>query len=258
MPIAVDDAGTRVDELERADVDAVVVTPAHQHPTGVVLAGERRAALLAWLRERDAIAIEDDYDAEYRYDRAAVGALQGLDPDRVVYAGSASKTLAPALRLGWLVVPPPLLEARLPTRSCWPTGAPPASSSTPSPTSSPAANSTATCVACAPAIAPPRRAHRGAQPTHFPRPTIRGMAAGLHVTVYLPDSDDEQAIREEASARRIEIETMSDFRPDARERPPALMLGYAQMPEPAIRAGIRELSEAVRAARRRKAGSASR
>ena len=85
--------------------DAVVVTPAHQHPTGVVLSGERRTALLAWLRERDAIAIEDDYDAEYRYDRAAVGALQGLEPDRVVYAGSASKTLAPALRLGWLVVP---------------------------------------------------------------------------------------------------------------------------------------------------------
>ena len=71
-----------------------------------MLRGERRAALLAWLRAHDAIAIEDDYDAEYRYDRAAVGALQGLEPDRIVYAGSASKTLAPALRLGWLVVPP--------------------------------------------------------------------------------------------------------------------------------------------------------
>ena len=74
-----------------------------------MLSGERRTALLGWLRERDAVAIEDDYDAEYRYDRAAVGALQGLEPDRVAYAGSASKTLAPALRLGWLVVPPRLL-----------------------------------------------------------------------------------------------------------------------------------------------------
>ena len=111
VPIGVDAAGTRVDRLEQADVDAVVLTPSHQHPTGVVLAGERRTALLAWLRDRDAIAIEDDYDAEYRYDRAAVGALQGLDPDRVVYAGSASKTLAPALRIGWLVVPPALLKA---------------------------------------------------------------------------------------------------------------------------------------------------
>ena len=89
----------------------MVLTPAHQHPTGVVLTGERRAALLAWLRESGAIAIEDDYDAEYRYDRAAIGALQGLDPDHVIYAGSASKTLAPALRIGWLVVPPALVDA---------------------------------------------------------------------------------------------------------------------------------------------------
>ena len=112
--IGVDEAGTRVDELEHADADAVVLTPAHQHPTGVVLTGERRTALLAWLRASDAIAIEDDYDAEYRYDRAAIGALQGLDPDRVIYAGSASKTLAPALRIGWLVVPPSLLRSRQP------------------------------------------------------------------------------------------------------------------------------------------------
>jgi GntR family transcriptional regulator/MocR family aminotransferase len=109
--ISVDEAGTRIEELRQARADAVVLTPAHQHPTGVVLTGERRTALLAWLRERRAIAIEDDYDAEYRYDRAAVGALQGLDPDLVVYAGSVSKTLAPALRIGWLVVPPALLEA---------------------------------------------------------------------------------------------------------------------------------------------------
>ena len=123
-----------IDELERADADAVVLTPAHQHPTGVVLTGERRTALLAWLRAHDTIAIEDDYDAEYRYDRAAVGALQGLDPDRVIYAGSASKTLAPALRIGWLVVPPALLEPS-PTRSSSPTAGPPASNSTRSRTS---------------------------------------------------------------------------------------------------------------------------
>ena len=76
----------------------------------MVLAPERRVALLAWLREHDAIAVEDDYDAESRYDRAAVGALQGLDREHVIYAGSASKTLAPALRLGWLALPADLLD----------------------------------------------------------------------------------------------------------------------------------------------------
>jgi GntR family transcriptional regulator/MocR family aminotransferase len=111
VPVAVDDDGVRIEELERVEADALVLTPAHQHPTGAVLAGERRPAVLEWLRARGAIAIEDDYDAEYRYDRAAVGALQGLAPDRIVYAGSASKTLAPALRLGWLVVPAHLLDA---------------------------------------------------------------------------------------------------------------------------------------------------
>src|SRR6202012_4134319 len=105
VPIAVDDSGLRTDELAASGADAVALPPAHQHPTGVVLSGERRAELLAWLRARATLAIEDDYDAEYRYDRAAVGALQGLAPERVVYAGSLSKMLAPALRIGWLVLP---------------------------------------------------------------------------------------------------------------------------------------------------------
>ncbi len=89
---------------------AVVLTPAHQFPLGATLAPERRAALVGWARSREAILIEDDYDGEFRYDRQPVGALQGLDPERIVYAGTASKTLAPGLRLGWLVVPAGLLD----------------------------------------------------------------------------------------------------------------------------------------------------
>ena len=85
----------------------MLVTPAHQFPTGAVLAPERRRALLAW----GGIVLEDDYDSEYRYDRAPVGTLQRLAPDRVVYLGTTSKTLAPALRLGWLVAPPALAAA---------------------------------------------------------------------------------------------------------------------------------------------------
>lgn len=93
-----------------AGMGAVVLTPAHQFPLGGTLAPERRAAFVSWARSRDAIVIEDDYDGEFRYDRQPVGALQGLDAERTVYAGTASKTLAPALRLGWLILPMELLH----------------------------------------------------------------------------------------------------------------------------------------------------
>jgi GntR family transcriptional regulator / MocR family aminotransferase len=104
-PVPVDEHGIDVEALAASDLRAVAVTPAHQFPTGAVLAPVRRTALLEWAGARDAVVLEDDYDAEYRYDRSPVGALQGLAPDRVVYAGSISKTLAPGVRLGWLVAP---------------------------------------------------------------------------------------------------------------------------------------------------------
>src|SRR5262249_37075110 len=94
IPVPVDDDGIHVDELARSGTRAALLTPAHQFPLGVVLAPARRAALLSWARERNAYLIEDDYDAEYRYDRPPVGALQGLAPEHVIYAGSASKMLA--------------------------------------------------------------------------------------------------------------------------------------------------------------------
>lgn len=92
------------------DVAAAVVTPAHQYPTGVTLHPARRHALVEWARTTGAIVVEDDYDGEYRYDRQPVGAVQGTAPDHVVYAGSVSKTLGPGVRLGWLVLPPRLLD----------------------------------------------------------------------------------------------------------------------------------------------------
>ncbi|MDQ0832064.1 GntR family transcriptional regulator/MocR family aminotransferase [Streptomyces achromogenes] len=108
-PAPVDEQGVRVAGL--GDARAVVVTPAHQYPTGVTLAPGRRRALTAWARAHDALIVEDDYDGEFRYDRQPVGALQGMAPAQVAYLGTASKTLGPALRLGWMVLPPHLVDA---------------------------------------------------------------------------------------------------------------------------------------------------
>ncbi len=103
--IPLDPEGIDVERLRAAGAGAVLVTPAHQYPTGVTMSPARRNELVAWARDNDTWIIEDDYDGEFRYDRRPIGALQGLAPDRVVYAGTASKSLTPALRMGWLVVP---------------------------------------------------------------------------------------------------------------------------------------------------------
>ncbi|MCS4276461.1 GntR family transcriptional regulator/MocR family aminotransferase [Mycetocola sp. BIGb0189] len=115
--LAVDDAGARIEDLAGPNPPAaVLLTPAHQFPSGVVLSPERRSAAIAWARGADAVILEDDYDGEFRYDRRPVGALQGLDPERVVYFGTASKSLAPALRIAWMVVPERLMPAVLSAR----------------------------------------------------------------------------------------------------------------------------------------------
>ena len=248
IAISVDEAGIRVDAIHRANADAVVLTPAHQHPTGAVLSGERRTALLGWLRAKPAIAIEDDYDAEYRFDRAAVGAFQGLDPDRIIYAGSASKTLAPALRIGWLVVPPSLLQAVAHEKLLADRG-----------------TSRIEQYALADFL------NRGELDRHLrrmraryrsrrdvlvaalndmlPEAIVGGVAAGLHVTLQLPGTDNLQAIHDEAQRRQIKLETMSDYQPDAITGPPTLLLGYGQIRESAIRNGVHELARAVQTTR---------
>jgi GntR family transcriptional regulator / MocR family aminotransferase len=111
VSLPVDDQGADPAGLvRRGPVDAVLLTPAHQYPTGATLSADRRAAWIGWAREHDALLIEDDYDGEFRYDRQPVGALAALDPGRVIYGGTTSKTLAPGLRLGWLVLPRRWLE----------------------------------------------------------------------------------------------------------------------------------------------------
>ncbi|BBZ30864.1 putative transcriptional regulator, GntR family protein [Mycolicibacterium madagascariense] len=109
-PIGVDGHGAIVDELDHTTARAALLTPAHHFPHGVPLHPARRKAAVDWAHRTDGYLLEDDYDGEFRYDRQPVGALQGLDPDRVVYLGSASKSLAPALRLGWMVLPDHLVD----------------------------------------------------------------------------------------------------------------------------------------------------
>jgi GntR family transcriptional regulator/MocR family aminotransferase len=254
VPVGVDGDGIRVDELARLAPDAVIVTPAHQQPTGVVLSRERRLALVAWLRERGVVAIEDDYDAEYRYDRAAVGALQGLAPEQIVYAGTTSKTLAPALRLGWLVVPDSLLEAVTDAKLVADRGA-----------------SRVEEYAFADFLArgeldrhlrrmraryrKQRDALVRALADELPEAVITGISAGLHATVQLPDGSDAEAIRQEAGRRRIMLNSMSDYRADTGSESTTLMVGYGSVPEPAIVPGVREIAEAVRAVTAQAGGS---
>ncbi len=110
VDVPVDDSGLRVDVLAATGCRAVLCTPAHQYPTGVVLSPTRREQLLRWASEVDGLIIEDDCDAEFRHDRAPLGCLQGMDPQHVALLGSVSKTLAPALRIGWVLSPPQLLS----------------------------------------------------------------------------------------------------------------------------------------------------
>src|SRR5215218_9771579 len=251
VPVPVDGSGIVVDALAATGAGAVVLTPAHQHPTGVVLTPERRGALLGWLREQGAIAIEDDYDAEYRYDRAAVGALQGLDPDRVVYAGTTSKVLAPALRMGWMVLPARLVAPVREEKLIADQGSARIDQ-----------HAFASFLARGDLDRHLRRMraeYRGrrdalvsALAAELPEASVHGIAAGLHVTVRLPAGDDAEAVRLHAERRRVALHTMADFRTE-RPAEPVLLLGYGEIAAPAIPAGVRALATAVREARGQRA-----
>ena len=241
VPVPVDDAG--LDPSALPPCAAVLVTPAHQFPTGVVLSSARRAALLGWARAYDGYVIEDDYDAEYRFDREPVGAVQGLDPDRVVYAGSLSKSLAPGLRIGWLVLPPALLGPVVEARSATDL-APPA-----------LVQATLTAFLAAgeldrhlrrTRLAYRERRDRLASALRGIGLTPAGIPAGLHAVVPLPPGTSEAAVVRRAAALSVGVYPMSAYRAAPLPTdPPALVLGYAPLRPTAITTAISALSAAL-------------
>ena len=250
VPVPIDDAGMRVDLLARSGADAALVTPAHQSPTGVVLAPDRRTALVAWAEEHDAIVIEDDYDAEFRYDRDPVGALQGLAPERVVYGGTASKTLAPALRLGWVAVPSDLAHAVAFEKGMADGGSPVLEQLVLADLME--RGELDRHLRRTRAVNRRRRdALAAALGRELPAARLRGVAAGLHAAIELPAEADEAAVVVAAAARGVRVEGLSTHRFGARPAPPAVLVGYGAMTEQAITRGIRELAAAVDDAARR-------
>ncbi len=237
----VDDAGLVVSGL---DADAVLVTPAHQFPTGHVLSGERRRELLAWSRSTGALVIEDDYDSEFRYDREPVRALQGLAPEHVVQIGTVSKTLAPALRLGWLVVPPQLVEEAQRAKSLLDDF-------------SPSLDQLALAellsrghydrhVRRARKIYRVRRDRWIAElQKHLPELPVDGVAAGVHLLLRLPDDVDDIAVAKAAAIARIAVFPLSDYqlRPGSRH---GLVVGYGRLHESAIETAVAALGRVVR------------
>jgi GntR family transcriptional regulator/MocR family aminotransferase len=245
-PVDVDAQGMRVQELPGAPgLTAAIVTPAHQFPTGSVLAPTRRAALLAWARQVDTLILEDDYDAEFRYDRRPVGTVQGMDPRRVALFGSLSKTLAPALRLGWAVTPPrwtPALRA---------------------------AETQTTGPPVLDQLALARFIQAGSYDRHLrsvrqryrarrdrlvqalirqlPDCSISGIAAGLHLVLDLHPGTDAAAVVAAAAKRGVRVISLGSYRAAAKGGQ-ALVLGYGNLDDRAVEQAVQELAAAVRAA----------
>jgi GntR family transcriptional regulator / MocR family aminotransferase len=247
--IAVDDEGLVVDQLRRSTARAVIVTPAHQNPTGAVLSSARRTEIVAWARRVDGYVIEDDYDAEYRYDRHPAGAIQGLDPDRVIYCGTTSKSLAPGLRLGWLVLPPDLVDAVVAARRA-----------TDLATSAVLQATFAAFLTRGDLDRHLRRSRRvyrqrrdaliGALAHWVPDVIPRGASAGMTVLVTLPDDLDEMDVVTRALDVGVRVYPLRDFRASRRSDPtPALALGYGQLTSAQLEQGARQLAEVIAAAR---------
>jgi GntR family transcriptional regulator / MocR family aminotransferase len=253
--IPVDRHGICIDRVARSGAGAVLVTPAHQYPTGVVLSPARRAELLEWARRRGTFIIEDDYDAEYRYDREPVGALQGLAPDRVVYVGSASKVLSPALRIGWVGVPEDLMSDVTRHKLLADRGS-----------SALDQLSFADFVTRGELDRHLRRTRHiyrrrrdilvDALQQRCPGVRINGVAAGLHLLMELAPGAPEDAVVLAAQQQSIRVYGARPYWA-GRNGPAALLIGYGSLHESRIPEGVERLARVLRGCRRGAARSAA-
>lgn len=242
--VPVDEHGAQVEQFGHAN--SVMLSPAHQFPLGVALTPARRQEAVNWAKTTHAIIIEDDYDGEFRHDRRAVGALQSLAPEHVIYVGTASKSLAPALRLGWMVIPPRLHTAVLEAKSI-----------------SEGHNSTldqltlAEFIRCGDYDRHIRRSrlryrHRRDQLAtmlgRFSGLTMQGIAAGMHALIELPEQLAEAPVVEYARQRGLILEGLSKYAADPaqQERGPGLVIGYGAPSEASYSATLNQLEQTLR------------
>ena len=240
--VGVDDRGAVLDPAP--DAEAMLLTPAHQFPLGSVLSPRRRADAARWATGSGGLIIEDDYDGEFRYDRQPVGALQALAPEHVVYAGTVSKTLAPGLRLGWLVLPARLAEAVAAAKATTDAG-----------TSSFEQLTLAEFIASGAydrhirraRLAYRRRRDRliAALARHAPGVRVSGIAAGLHAVAELPAGLAEDRLVARAAARGLAVEGLGSYALRGHTRGPALVIGYATPPEHAYTTALARLTAAI-------------
>ena len=242
-PVDVDDDGAAVEQLAAAD--AALLTPAHQFPIGAPLAARRRVVAVEWAQASGGLIIEDDYDGEFRYDRHPLGSLQALAPQRVVYAGTASKTLAPGVRLGWLVLPADLVDDVVAAKSLADRNS--------------SAIDQLTLAELIASGAYDRHVRRSrlvyrrrrdrlvaALRRHAPRVRISGIAAGLHALVELPDGLPEEAVVARAAERGLSLQGLGEYAHGAHTHPPALVVGYAKPPEHAFTGAVARLAALLR------------
>lgn len=241
--VSVDEQGLVVEQLEQIKADAVAVAPAHQFPTGAVMPAHRRSALIQWCRRHQAIAVEDDYDAEYRYDRRPVGALQGLAPEVVVYGGSASKSLAPSMRLGWLALPQDL-SAPLASLQRLRGGMP-------SPLFQIAFADMIERGELDRHLRRQRRRYEARRDllleelqSQLPDLRIQGAAAGLFVVLMLPEGASEQRVLAAARENGLQPQGLGGG------TRPGVLIGYANLSEAAIAPAVKLLATSIEQALR--------